>query len=160
MEHPNDEMTGLPGREALREEISQRLERQEQPAVILLDVDAFASLNHDLWHVEGDKMLLELAGLLRRLSAGPVYRTGGGEFTLVMPQTTREQALLESARICALVSAHDFALPDGRAVTVTAGVAHTPDSATEAQTLLDAAADALLRGKHKAYLRQVALRSP
>ena len=73
MEHPNDKMTGLPGREALHEEISQRLEQQEQLAVILLDVDSLASLNYDLWHVEGDKMLVRLAELLRQSSAGPVY---------------------------------------------------------------------------------------
>ena len=70
MEYSNDEMTGLPGREALHEEISQRLEQQEQLAVILLDVDSLASLNYDLWHVEGDKMLVQLAGHLRQSSAG------------------------------------------------------------------------------------------
>ena len=88
-----------------------------------------------------------------------MYRTGGGEFTLVMPQATREQALLEGARICALVSAHNFGLPDGRAVTVTAGVAHAPDFAAEAQSLLDAATDAVQIGKRAAYLRREASRS-
>ena len=122
-------------------------------AVAFLEAVSFEG-EHDFWHVEGDKRLVRLAGLLRQSATGPVYRTGGGEFTLVMPQMTHGQALSEAARFCTLVSAHDFALPDGRAVTVTAGVAHAPDHAVRAQTLLDAA-DALLRGEHKAYLRHI-----
>ena len=70
MEYSNDEMTGLPGREALHEEVSQRLERQERLAIILLDVGSLANLNHDLWHIEGDKVLVQLAGHLRQSSAG------------------------------------------------------------------------------------------
>lgn len=156
MKHPNHKMTGLPGRKALKEEIGQWLSQQERFAVAVMDVDSFANLNHDLWHVAGDKMLVQLAELLSQAGTGKVYRTGGGEFTLVIPQVSRAEALLTVEKLRAMVASTNFALADGRNVTVTVGVAHSPYQATEAQGLLDAAAAALLDGKREMYLRREA----
>ena len=158
MEYPNDKMTGLPGGAALNEELHQRLEQRQQFAVAVVDVDGLANLNYDLNHLEGDKMLVQLAELLTQANVGAVYRTGGDKFTLVMPQVTREQAVLAAEKLQTSVANYDFALSDRRAVTVTVGVAHSPFHADEAQVLLDIAAGALSHAKHEAYLLRQASR--
>ncbi len=159
MEHPNDRMTKLPGPEALQEEIDRRMNRQEQFAIAVFDVDDFARLNHDLWHVEGDRMLVQLAQLLSQSALGSVYRTGGGEFTVLAPQVSREEALAAAEKMRALVAAADFALADGRQVTVTVGVAHAPQDSGQARALLDAAKAALFYGKQNGR-NQAALPPP
>lgn len=158
MEHPDDTMTGLPGGKALKEEIDQRLDRCEHFAVAVIDVDNLASLNYDLTHSEGDKLIIQIARLLTQAGVGTVYRTGGDEFALVMPQVTLEMALSEASRLCGFIANHNFALADGRAVTVTTGVVHSPSQATGAQVLLDSAAEALAHAKQESYLLRQALR--
>ena len=145
MERPNDALTDLPGRVAMEDELAERLERREPSAVALVDVDFFQELNDRCGHPAGDQTLQRLAGLLR--GAGAAYRISGDEFALVIPQVTLEQAFLQVERLRCLVSGTDFGLSDGRTVTITAGVAHSPRDAKEVQALLNAADAALLSAK-------------
>lgn len=158
MERPNDALTGLPGRVAMEDELAQRLAQREPFAVALVDVDFFQEINDQLGHAGGDRMLQRLAGLLRDAGLGTAYRISGDEFALVIPQVTLEQAFLQAERLRGLVSGSDFALADGRAVTITAGVAHSPRDAKEVQALLNAADAALLSAKENGR-DQVALPS-
>ena len=73
-----------------------------------------------------------------------------------MPQVTLEQAFLAAEKLRTLVMESDFALADGRTLRITAGVAHSPRDAKEAQALLNAADAALLSAKESGG-NQVAL---
>jgi len=147
MERLNDALTGLSGRPAMEDELAQRLAQREPFAIALLDVDFFKELNDQAGHGEGDRVLQRLAGLLREPGLGTVYRISGDEFALILPQVTLEQAFLQVERLRAQVAGSDFAQTDGRTVTITAGVAHFPRDAKEAQALLNAADAALLSAK-------------
>ena len=147
MERPSDALTGLPGRVVMEDELAERLGRQEPFAVALVDVDFFQEINDQHSHVGGDQTLQRLAGLLQEAGAGTAYRISGDEFALVIPQVTLEQAFLQVERLRGLVSGTDFGLGGGRAVTITAGVAHSPRDAKEVQALLNAADAALLSAK-------------
>ncbi len=147
MERPNDALTGLAGRVAMEDELAQRLEQRELFAVALVDVDFFQEINDGCGHAEGDRTLQHLAALLREAGLGTAYRISGDEFALVIPQVTLEQAFLQTEKLRGLVSGSDFALSDGRTVTITAGVAHSPRDAKEVQALLNAADAALLSAK-------------
>ena len=147
MERPNDALTGLPGRVAMEDELAERLGRHEPFAVALVDVDFFQEINDRCGHLAGDQTLQQVAGLLQEAGAGGAYRISGDEFALVIPQVTLEQAFLQVERLRGLVSGTDFALTDGRTVTITAGVAHAPRDAKEVQALLNAADAALLSAK-------------
>lgn len=151
-----DALTGLPARVALDQELALRLKEREPFAVALLDVDGFQEINDTLGFTEGDKALQRLAALLAGANAGTAYRISGDEFALVMPQVTLEQAFLAAEKLRALVSESDFALADGRSLRITAGVAHSPRDAKEAQALLNAADAALLSAKESGG-NQVAL---
>ena len=147
MERPNDALTGLPGRVAMEDELTERLGQHEPFAVALIDVDFFQEINDQRGHPAGDQTLQRLAGLLREADTGAAYRISGDEFALVIPQVTLEQAFLQAERLRGLVSGTDFGLGDGRKVTITAGVAHSPRDAKEVQALLNAADAALLSAK-------------
>lgn len=156
MDQLRDTLTDLPRRVALDEELAQRLEQREPFAIVLLDIDNFASLNYTLTHAVGDQILQRIAQLLTEAAAGTAYRISGDEFALVMPQVTLEQAFLAAEKLRALVADSDFALADGRSLKITAGVAHSPRDAKEAQALLNAADAALLSAKESGG-NQVAL---
>ena len=151
-----DTLTGLPGRVALDKELARHFDTREPFAVALLDVDGFQEINDTLGFAEGDSALRRLAALLTEANAGSVYRISGDEFALVMPQVTLEQAFLAAEKLRTLVASSDFALSDGRSLKITAGVAHSPRDAKEAQALLNAADAALLSAKENGG-NQVAL---
>lgn len=151
-----DALTGLPGRVALDKELALHLSAQEPFAVVLLDVDGFHEINAICGHVQGDMLLKTLAEMLSHADAGTAYRISGDEFALVMPQVTLEQAFLAAEKLRTRVSETDFALSDGRQLKITAGVAHSPRDAKEAQALLNAADAALLSAKESGG-NQVAL---
>lgn len=151
-----DALTGLPSRVALDKELALHLSAREPFAVALLDVDGFQEINDTLGFAEGDKALRRLAELLTGANAGIAYRISGDEFALVMPHITLEQAFLAAEKMRTLVAGSDFALADGRSLKITAGVAHSPRDAKEAQALLNAADAALLSAKESGG-NQVAL---
>ena len=147
MERPSDALTALPGRVTMEDELAERLGRCEPCTVALIDVDFFKEINDHFGFPEGDRALQRLAGLLQDSGRGRTYRISGDEFALVIPQVTLEQAFLQVERLRGLVSEADFGLGEGRKVTITAGVAHSPRDAKEVQALLNAADAALLSAK-------------
>src|SRR5260221_525135 len=85
-----DQLTGLPNRVSLREDIDTILrERAGDPAhpitVAMLDLDGFKDVNDTLGHSVGDRLLQEVARRLTSvLGETRVYRLGEHEFVLVL----------------------------------------------------------------------------
>ena len=85
-----DELTGLPGRRALREKF-QNLSGEY--AVAMLDVDHFKKFNDTYGHDTGDAVLRMIAGKLDNAGGGGMsYRYGGEEFSIVFTGKTIAQA--------------------------------------------------------------------
>lgn len=77
-----DELTGLPGRRALNEQM-QRLEGTTC-TIAMLDVDHFKKFNDTYGHEAGDHVLKLVASRLQRVGGGGrAYRYGGEEFAVV-----------------------------------------------------------------------------
>lgn len=78
-----DELTSLPGRRALQE---QMLKLGSRYAVAMLDVDHFKKFNDKHGHDVGDQVLRMVAGRIREVGeGGKAYRYGGEEFSIVFP---------------------------------------------------------------------------
>lgn len=77
-----DDLTGLPGRRALAQEMK-RL--RGDYAVAMVDVDHFKKFNDRYGHDTGDQVLKMVAGCLSRAQGAKAYRYGGEEFTLLYP---------------------------------------------------------------------------
>lgn len=88
-ERRHDELTGLGNRVALGEELTAALERAHafgtRVALLLVDIDAFATLNDGAGHSLGDDVLVALAERLEsEMRFGDsVHRLAGDEFALV-----------------------------------------------------------------------------
>jgi diguanylate cyclase (GGDEF)-like protein len=85
----------------IRNEV-ERANRYDSPlSLILLDIDNFKGYNDTYGHPEGDRVLAALAGAmkgnLRHIDTA--YRYGGEEFTVLLPETTSENAMIVAERI-------------------------------------------------------------
>jgi diguanylate cyclase (GGDEF)-like protein len=76
-----DELTGLPARRALNEDL---LKLNGQYTIAMVDVDRFKSFNDRYGHDVGDQVLRKVAARLGRVSGGgKAFRYGGEEFALL-----------------------------------------------------------------------------
>src|SRR5438552_6557706 len=93
-----DPLTQLFNRRALNELISHQLARSNRTGspltFLIFDVDGFRELNNKLGSMEGNRVLTEFAGLLKKVFRGGdlLFRQGGDEFLAVMPDTSEQQA--------------------------------------------------------------------
>lgn len=97
-----DQLTGIGNRSALetalRLELS-RMKRSRRPAdiflsVLFVDLDNFKYFNDRFGHTVGDRLLVETAALFERASRDTdlVFRYGGDEFVLLLPETPLDGA--------------------------------------------------------------------
>jgi diguanylate cyclase (GGDEF)-like protein len=93
-----DSLTGLPNRTQLYDNFSglkaMALRLKTPLSLMLIDLDHFKQVNDRHGHDAGDRVLREVADLLRRRlrKSDQVYRMGGEEFLILMPDTSLEQA--------------------------------------------------------------------
>jgi diguanylate cyclase (GGDEF)-like protein len=162
-----DPLTGLFNRRYLEETMQRELARSVrngQPlAVVAIDVDHFKRFNDMHGHEAGDKVLVELAGVLRRgiRSTDVACRFGGEEFVLLMPDSPLETAI---ERVEALrqqirelrVSVNDIVL---EAITMSAGIAIAPIHGESGEVILRNADTALYQAKTTGRDRAVVYQS-
>lgn len=81
----------------------ERAKRQEHPlSLLLLDIDSFKSYNDAHGHLEGDRVLREVANVITECTREHVdlgFRYGGDEFTVILPEAPEEQAHQIAVRI-------------------------------------------------------------
>ncbi len=79
-------------------------------ALLLMDIDHFKKYNDSYGHLEGDKALVKIAQIikscLRKLDSA--YRYGGEEFTVILPETSCEEAQTVAQRIKSALKAEKF----------------------------------------------------
>jgi diguanylate cyclase (GGDEF)-like protein len=146
-----DDLTGLFNRRhfehSLSEALSDEHDRGRPTSLVYFDLDAFKSINDSFGHGAGDQVLREFAGLLcTQIREGDIAcRTGGEEFCVVLPRTSRAQAERLAQRVVGAVRAARLG-PRGD-LTVSAGVATSPRSGEDREQLVRQADDHLLRAK-------------
>lgn len=101
-----DELTGLYNRRMfyqVLEEESRRAEAEGRPfSLMIMDLDNFKAYNDEFGHLEGDKALQEIAKVFEeaiRKDKDKVFRMGGDEFAIVLPDTTKGLASVIANRI-------------------------------------------------------------
>ena len=85
----------------LQSEIDRAIRYKKPLSLLLLDVDNFKHYNDTYGHLEGDKVLAQLGRVIlscmRKNDSG--YRYGGDEFTVILPETQRNEAMKVAERI-------------------------------------------------------------
>jgi two-component system, cell cycle response regulator len=150
-----DPLTNCFNRRALMEKLEQEMDRAARYATMLtgmmIDIDNFKQINDTHGHLVGDRVLKQLANLLKReqRSVDIVARYGGEEFVVLLPETTNTESRNFAERILRRVATHDF----GEAghpvrVTISIGIASYPDErVTDGDSLLRLADSHLYRAK-------------
>jgi diguanylate cyclase (GGDEF)-like protein len=88
-------------RERLHEEWN-RSNRYKHPlSLVIFDIDNFKNFNNTYGHQAGDRVIMELAKIIfsSSRSIDIPCRYGGEEFTIILPETTKEEALIVIERI-------------------------------------------------------------
>ena len=149
-----DSLTGCVNRrgfeQALAREVARSTRAGSELALLALDLDHFKTVNDTLGHLAGDSVLREVGALLLRAArAGDVVaRTGGEEFSMVLPDTSGAGAFQLASRICDVLREHRFQGAPNLHVTVSIGVVAADDAldgaTSEVANVLKARADEAL----------------
>ncbi len=92
-----------------------RADRYHSPlSIILMDIDDFKRFNDTWGHLQGDKVLEQLGAtiLACQREMDSAYRYGGEEFTVILPETTGQEAIAVADRL-RKAFAEAVILPDG-----------------------------------------------
>ncbi len=115
--------------QVLAREIARAGRTGQQISLIAVDLDHFKKVNDTYGHITGDVVLRELGMLLGQAarSGDMVARTGGEEFSILLPQTGPEGAYRMAVRIWETVRNHAFMVNGTRLkLTVSVGVVTSP----------------------------------
>ncbi len=132
-----DELTGVGNyrslHERLAEEIARHRRHSREFALVLLDLDGFKAVNERLGHLEGDRLLAEIGAALSDevRAEDSVFRQGGDEFAVIVPEANAEEAEEVAARLRDRVVRRGFGTDERRPVSAATGFAMFPaDGAT------------------------------
>jgi diguanylate cyclase (GGDEF)-like protein len=162
----SDELTGLPSRRALRQEM---MKLGMNYTIAMLDIDFFKKFNDKYGHDTGDDVLKLVASTIREVTGGGrAFRYGGEEFTILFPGKSICDAIPHLEELREKVSKRGFNLRSkGRSsssagsrsqgtkssrqihITISIGVSQRNDKNKTPDTVMKAADSALYRAKKK-----------
>ncbi len=149
----HDVVTALPNREQLSHELQGDLldaKGNGLPlALLLVDIDQLQDINDTHGLLEGDRALKAIAECLKTQCPNLfISRSGGDEFSLLMPGADHKDALTTAEGICKAVPSLEFTCGNQPVtLSVSAGVAVYPEHGTTAEELHANAAIALGQSK-------------
>ena len=165
-----DSLTNLASKRYLNLRLGDLTHRAEQThlplSVIIFDIDHFKKFNDTYGHLAGDEILKMFASILKGQLRGDDIpaRYGGEEFVVVLPNTTKEDALRIADKIRGAIETHPFQTSSGSAdkqvqITVSGGVASLKLDGSSTRELISAADQALYLAKEQGRNRVVGFKS-
>ncbi len=152
-EASQDALTGLDNRRRFERDLSTAMARSRRDrstgALLILDIDDFKRVNDSRGHPAGDRLIKEVAGVLRRRSrkSDSLARLGGDEFAVILPHCSREEAQIAAEAIAREIREHQ-ADEGTEPVTISIGVAmFGDDPRTSAATVFSEADTAMYAAK-------------
>lgn len=127
-----DPLTGVLNRRGMTEavaEVRSRLGGREQIALLVFDLDHFKKINDTYGHQVGDAVLVEYASAASRIigSNGVFSRSGGEEFTAIVPKASLQDAARYAETIRRRLADTPIKTDRGPiSVTVSIGIAAMP----------------------------------
>ena len=150
----SDHLTGLPNRMALFELVDKELARAarngNKVGVILVDLDNFKQINDSYGHDRGDMLLCEFSRKMRLIlrKSDTIFRLGGDEFTVIVPDLTEPENLILVAKKIMEVLNEPIELDSLRCpMSTSLGISRFPDDGDCVHTLLKNADIALYEAK-------------
>ena len=160
----SDGLTGLYNHRHMHELLQEEYERSgrtgEPLSVVMFDLDRFKEVNDTHGHQAGDRVLQELADILRETAReiDKLGRYGGEEFMVILPDSDAEAGVTFAERVRRNVENQRFDIQAEQplSMTISAGVSTYPNDAPEGPRRLVYYADrALYSAKHSGRNRVV-----
>jgi len=129
-----DRLTGLYNRHKIDSVLENELKRSQRSgssfSLILIDIDDFKSVNDTYGHQMGDKVLIQIAGLLLSgtRTINITGRWGGEEFLIIVTETGLEGTLFLAENIRSKIEVHLF--PEIRSISISLGVSSYKQGST------------------------------
>ncbi|CAN5523198.1 hypothetical protein BH10ACI2_BH10ACI2_25500 [soil metagenome] len=145
-----DALTGLLNRRYIEERLMEEVKRSNRHgfpmSFMMLDVDHFKTYNDQHGHPAGDEALKLVGHVIRETLRGAdvAARFGGEEFSILLPQTTADEAAAIAERIRTNIEEANF---KHRKVTVSIGVASCSAELCSSKNIVSAADQALYEAK-------------
>ena len=116
-------------------------------SLIFIDLDHFKNVNDTYGHLTGTRLLSDIGNMVKsncRL-IDFAFRYGGDEFVVLLPQTSKENALIVARRLHKRIREHSWMQDLGLEIRITAsvGVASYPTDSRDKSKLLHLADEAM-----------------
>lgn len=140
--------------EVMQDEVS-RAKRYGRPvSFVMVDVDNLKSYNDTLGHQKGDVVLSQIASIVdsNTRDVDKVFRYGGDEFCVVLPETDLDDAMTVAEKVRRAVAEFHFPGEErvpGGGMTVSAGVSSFPENSLSEEELVRQADVALYLAKQQ-----------
>jgi len=148
----SDQLTGLYNRHFLVPYIKKALsaaKRYQHPlSIVMIDLDKFKKINDELGHGSGDKLLYDIADILKSncREDDAAIRLGGDEFLLVLPHCSLAQAQYKTETVRQAI----FQLPlDSHQTSASFGISSTEQGSFDFEELFSLADLAVYQAKMK-----------
>lgn len=154
-EAQTDPLTGMLNRTTFEKELLHLFRAYQtlskETCLMMMDMDYFKTINDIHGHVAGDHMLRHISHLLRSnvRKSDFVFRYGGEEFAIVLPDINLADVLLLAEKIRESIEKHTFVLPEITLhVTISIGVSLFKEEDTHINAIVSRADTALYRAKN------------
>ena len=150
-----DPLTGIFSRKYFEEQLTKELVRasryQHYLSILLVDIDDFERVNDDFGDQVGDQVLRDVSRIMSEnvRVVDVVARYEDDKFTVILPETRKNEARRTADRIVNNVRKYDF-FKDSlkiRELSVSIGIASFPEDAGKAFDMIKKAQTALLKAK-------------
>jgi diguanylate cyclase (GGDEF)-like protein/PAS domain S-box-containing protein/excisionase family DNA binding protein len=115
----HDTLTDLPNRHAMQRGIELAMEAGSLGALLFLDIDHFKYINDNFGHRIGDKIITGVGSALReavRAVKGDLYRIGGDEFAIHMPNALRKEAIESAEHVLTAIRHYQLQVENGKVI--------------------------------------------
>lgn len=129
-----DDLTKLYNARFMQNRLDYEIERAKRSetdlSIIFIDLDYFKDINDKYGHLNGSKLLVEVAAILTSMtrSVDMACRYGGDEFLILMPDTGKQSAVIVAEKLCKALRETVMLKEEGLNVGITGsfGVASFP----------------------------------
>ncbi len=140
---------------AVESELSRCRRRCSPATLVLLDIDGFSRINEEEGHTAGNRLLVDLADLIRSV-LGPrsrrippgvpalAARYGPDQFAILLPETTKEEARRLAEELARRIEEEETLL---KRATVSMGIAAMPEDGQTRRDVIEGATHALRAAK-------------
>ena len=157
-----DGLTGLYNRRqfeiGLEQEYNRTRRHPSDFSLAILDIDFFKKVNDNYGHQYGDYVIKTVSDLMKQSfrKTDLLYRYGGEELVMIMPETNIEGAIIPVQRLRRMVEEYDFDYNGVKAkVTVSIGLTMNYQSFNSAADIVKSADDALYKAKESGRNRVI-----